>query len=228
MRFYLLTLFPPLCQTYFKTSLIGKACEKGLLEARLINIRDFSGDKHNRVDDIPYGGGSGMVMSVAPVVRALRSIPADNGRKRRAILPAPSGRQFQQRDAERLAGYDDLVFICGRYEGIDHRVTRYIDEELSAGDFIVSGGELPALTMIDAISRLVPGVLGNPNSLNEESFSGDLLEYPQYTRPREFDGHAVPEILLSGNHRKIREWRRERQEQLTRARRIDLITDRGE
>jgi len=228
LRFYLLTLFPRLCQVFFETSLIGKACENGLLEGRMVDIRDFSEDKHNRVDDVPYGGGNGMVMAVGPVVRALRSIPAVTEHRRRVILPVPSGKTFCQKDAERLAGYDELVFLCGRYEGIDHRITHYVDEELSVGDYVVSGGELPSLAIIDAVSRLVPGVLGNPNSLNEESFSDDRLEYPQYTRPQEFDGYTVPEVLLSGNHQKIREWRREQQDKLTRARRYDLMINRGE
>lgn len=181
----------------------------------VVDIRDFAGNKHRRVDDMPYGGGSGMVMGIEPVVNALESVQTETKMERRTLLMTPRGEPFHQRTAERLATYHHLILICGRYEGIDQRITEFVDEEISVGDYILAGGETAALVVCDAVIRLLPGVMGNPNSLNEESFEGDLLEYPHYTRPREFRGLTVPEILLNGNHKEIYRWRRDQQTQLT-------------
>ncbi len=229
LQFDVLTIFPEIISRTVQTSLLGKACDQGLVAVNAHDIRDYTDDKHRRVDDVPYGGGPGMVMQVEPLVRGLEAVAQSAGRVRRILL-SPRGRTFSQSKAASLQTQDQIVLICGRYEGVDERVLDYVDEELSIGDYILSGGEFAALVVIDAVSRLIPGVVGDPASLNEESFVGaihesPLLEYPQYTRPREFRGKIVPDVLLSGDHAKIEIWRKEQAKSLTEARRPDLLLD---
>jgi tRNA (guanine37-N1)-methyltransferase len=218
-----LTLFPRLIAGPLGESLLGKAQEKGLLRVRVMDIRDFAAGKHRVTDDVPYGGGAGMVMKPEPLVAAieaaLAALPAA-----RVVLLSPQGRRFDQRKAEELAAGDRLVLVCGRYEGVDERVLAYVDEELSLGDFVLQGGEVAALAVIEAAARLVPGVLGNEESAERESFAPEmLLEGPQYTRPPGFRGAAVPEVLLSGDHARIARWRRRNALLRTRERRPDLF-----
>jgi tRNA (guanine37-N1)-methyltransferase len=209
LQFDILTIFPRLFDSPFAHSILKRAREAGLVSIRLSDIRDFAEDKHRRTDDVPYGGGPGMVMKPEPIVKAIENAVVP-GKKARRIFFSPQGRPLKQ---EHLAGYlqyDQLILLCGRYEGIDERVIeRFIDEEVSIGDYILTGGEFAAMVFVDAVARLIPGVLGEEESLKSESFSASLLEYPQYTRPPEFRGHKVPDVLLSGDHRKIEEWRRE-------------------
>lgn len=206
MKYYFLTLFPEILNAYFESGMMNKALQREIIDFEIINIRDYSEDKHNKVDDSPYGGGAGMVMKAPPIIRALESI--DNYQKIPVVFPSPSGQPFTQKVSRKLAEYQSLVFICGHYEGIDQRVIDYyVDLEFSLGDYVLTGGELPALTMADAISRNIIGFLGNQESLREESFESALLEYPQYTKPREFEGKAVPDILCSGHHQEIKKWR---------------------
>ena len=205
-------------------SILGRAQEKGLLHVEAVNIRDYAQNKHNRVDDYPYGGGAGMVMQAAPVYEAWKDLTQRIGKQPRVVFLTPQGKTFCQRMAEDLAKEEDLILLCGHYEGIDERVLEMIvTDEVSAGDFVLTGGELPAMMMIDCISRLVPGVLNNDMSAEEESFSGNLLEYPQYTRPEVFHDRKVPEILLSGHHGKIDQWRREQSILRTAKKRPDLL-----
>ena len=206
------------------TSILGRAAKQGLISIEAVNIRDYSGDKHNRVDDYPYGGGAGMVMRPQPVYEAWKALTEKIGKKPRLLFMSPQGRTFTQEVAKELAKEEDLVFLCGHYEGIDQRVLDLIvTDEVSAGDFVLTGGELPAMMMIDCISRLVPGVLSNAASAEEESFSDGLLEYPQYTRPEVFLGEPVPEVLLSGHHARVEAWRREQSLLLTKKKRPDLL-----
>jgi tRNA (guanine37-N1)-methyltransferase len=227
MRFDVVTLFPEFFTSPLAASLLGKACEKRLLEVGLCNPRDFAEGKHRSTDDAPFGGGSGMVMLPGPLCAAIESCAAPAGDAAPAplrVFLSPQGRPFDQSAARRFAAHGRVVLVCGRYEGIDERVIdSVIDEEVSIGDFVLSGGEVAALVVIDAVARLLPGVLGNAGSLDEESFATGLLEYPQYTRPQEFRGLRVPEILLSGDHGKIRRWRRARMLERTRRRRPDLF-----
>lgn len=221
MKYYFLTLFPEIFETYFQTGMIGRSVKNGLISYQIINIRDFSDNKHHKVDDSPYGGGAGMVMAAPPIVKALKSI--DNYSAIPVIYLTPGGKPFNQNDGMILAENKALIFICGHYEGIDQRVIDYyVDLEFSVGDYVLTGGELPALTLADAISRHIPGFLGNCESLSEESFEHYLLEYPQYTKPREFEGYQVPEVLLSGNHAEINKWRFEKAQENTRKKRPDL------
>ena len=221
MHFSILTLFPEFISQGLNTSILGKACEKGLLSYNVINIRDFSLDKNGRVDDYTYGGGAGMLMQAQPVYDAHKA--ACNGKKVRTIYLTPQGKTFTQKDAEMLSREEELVFLCGHYEGIDERVLEEIvTDRYSIGDYVLTGGELPALVMIDAISRLVPGVLGNETSAETESFYGDLLEYPQYTRPEVWNGKAVPAQLLTGNTKEINAWRKKKAEELTARVRPDM------
>lgn len=210
MRIDILTLFPEMFRGPFDHSIIGRARERGLLEVNLINIRDFAANKHRTVDDTPFGGGAGMVMEPGPVFAALEAIGRRDGKApEKVILLCPQGRVFNQREARALAALPHLVLICGHYEGIDERVReQLVTDEISIGDYVLTGGELAAMVVVDAVARLVPGVLGEAASLEEESFSEGLLEYPHYTRPREFRGLKVPDILLSGHHEAIRRWRR--------------------
>lgn len=223
MNFTILTLFPEFIEQGLTTSILGKACEKGLLSFKTVNIRDYSKDKNNRVDDYTYGGGAGMLIQAQPVFDAYNYAIKGLEKKPRTIYVTPQGKPFTQTIANELSAEDDLVFICGHYEGIDERVLdEVVTDRYSIGDYVLTGGELPALVMIDAISRLVPGVLGNDSSSEIESFYGSLLEYPQYTRPEIWRGKRVPEQLLSGDPKIINSWRLEKQTQLTKTVRPDL------
>ena len=224
MNFHVLTLFPDMIRDGFQTSITGRAVEKGLLSLDTVNIRDFSVNKHNRVDDYPYGGGAGMVMQAEPVYLAYQSVAEKLPKKPKVLYMSPQGRVFNQRMAEELAQEDELVFLCGHYEGIDERVLEEIvDEEVSIGDYVLTGGELPALVIMDAVSRLVGGVLHNEDSAEFDSFHDNLLEYPQYSRPEIWRGKMVPPILMSGHHANVEKWRREQSLIRTLERRPDLL-----
>ncbi len=216
MRYTILTLFPDSLASYFSTSIVKRAQEKKLVHIRSVDVRDFGMGKYRQVDDKPYGGGVGMVLMVEPLYKAMRKVKNKRiKRKQYVMLLSAKGKRFTQKDARRLTKYDELIFICGRYEGVDERVATLVDEEVSVGDFVLTGGELGAAIIIDAVTRLLPGVLGNDASSDEESFSNENeIEYPHYTRPEVFTTKekkklCVPKILLSGDHKKIEEWRRE-------------------
>jgi len=207
--FDILTVVPEAAEGYLAASILGRAADAGSVEFSVTNIRDYAPGRHKQVDDAPFGGGQGMVMKPGPVVSAIEDATARAGgsKRVRTILLSPAGTPFDQSTAERLArDYDHLVLVCGRYEGIDDRVNSFVDEELSLGDFVITGGELAALTVVDAVARLLPEVLGNELSATEESFQGALLEFPQFTRPRVFRGLEVPAVLLSGDHGRIAAW----------------------
>src|SRR3990167_6788663 len=224
MRFEILTIFPDFFKSPLKQSILGKAIKKGIVEIGIHNIRDFALDKHKTTDDCPYGGGDGMVMKAEPIVRAVESVKATSSPDAKVILTSPQGRQFNQQMAAEFAASKGLVIICGRYEGVDERVKELVvDVEVSVGDYILSGGETASMVIVDAISRLIPGVLGSAMSANDESFSRGLLEYPQYTRPEYFRGSRVPEVLLSGNHREIKRWREKESIRKTIENRPDLL-----
>ena len=224
MNFHILTLFPEMVMDGLSTSIIGRAQDKGLLSVEAINIRDFAENKHNRVDDYTYGGGAGMLMQAGPVYGAYQSVAEKAKGKPRVIYLSPQGETFSQAKAEEFAKEEELIFLCGHYEGIDERVLEEIvTDYVSIGDYVLTGGELPAMVMIDAISRLIPGVLHNDVSAEFESFQDNLLEYPQYTRPEEWHGKKVPEILLSGHHANVEKWRREQSIIRTAERRPDLL-----
>lgn len=213
MKFHVMTLFPDMISAGLHTSIIGRAMDAGIIELKTHDIRDYSKDKHRHVDDYPYGGGAGMVMSAEPIAACYAAICEKRLRRDRprVIYVTPWGKPFHQEMAKEMAEMDDLIFLCGHYEGVDERVLESIvTDYVSIGDYVLSGGELPAMVMIDAISRMVPGVLTNEESGMTESFENNLLEYPQYTRPEEWNERKVPEVLLSGNHKKIAEWRAER------------------
>lgn len=213
MRFDIITIFPNVFGAYLNESILKRAQKKKKVSFRFHDLRDFTTDKHRSVDDRPYGGGVGMVMKVEPVYKALRALPKQ--KRRRIILLSAKGKKFAQADAKRLAKYSQLVFICPRYEGIDERVSEYIDEEISIGDYVLTGGELPAMVIMDAVTRLLPGVLGKDESSVDESHSEPgVLEYPQYTRPEVFRKKRVPKELLSGNHKDIAEWRKQQKKKL--------------
>jgi tRNA (guanine37-N1)-methyltransferase len=223
MRFDVLTLFPDLFSSFLKETIPGRAIAKGLVDIRLIDIRSFARGPHRVADDRPYGGGDGMVMKAGPIYRALESVERV-GDRFRTILLTPQGRPFSQSLAWELSMMEQLVLICGRYEGVDERVrTKLVDMDLSIGDYVLSGGELAAMVVVDAVSRLVPGVLGGERSNREDSFEDGLLEYPHYTRPRVFRDQEVPAVLLSGDHEKIRLWRRTESLRRTLGRRPDLL-----
>lgn len=208
LRFDIVSIFPGMFESPFGDGIIQRAREEGLLDLRVHDLRDYSLNKHRKVDDTPFGGGVGMVMNVEPIARVVAAIKKEVP-ETRTILLSPGGRPFDQEKAWELSRLPSLTLICGRYEGIDERVRlHFVDEEISIGDYILTGGEIPAMVLVEAISRLVPGVLGDPESIVEESFVGDLLEYPQYTRPRDYQGFKVPEILVSGDHKKIRDWQK--------------------
>lgn len=231
LRFDVLTLFPDMVAPVLGQSMLKRAQEKGLLHVTVRNLRDFTDDRHKVADDVPYGGGAGMVMKAEPILRAVDVLMREAqvcGETIRLLFPSPHGRPFTQDYAQRLAGEARrMVILCGHYEGIDERVrTALAPEEVSVGDYVLTGGELPALVLIDAATRLVPGVLGDPQSMVEESFSDSLLEYPHYTRPAEVRGLGVPEVLLSGHHEAIRLWRRKQALRSTYLRRPDLLRDR--
>ena len=222
MIFTVLTLFPTIFESPLNESLVKKAQDKGLLTFNILNIRDFAEDIHRTCDDAPYGGGPGMVMKPEPIYRAMEFVNTRFGNARYVLL-TPHGRTFDQKAASRLARHEHLALVCGRYEGVDERVLPQVDEELSVGDYILSGGEMAALIVIDAVCRLVPGVIGNETSSLDESFGESLLEYPQYTRPQSFMDMEVPAVLLSGNHNEIRRWRRKESIRRTILRRPDLF-----
>ncbi len=224
MKFHVLTLFPEMIEQGFHSSITGRAMEKGLLQLDAVNIRDYAVNKHMRVDDYPYGGGAGMVMQAEPVYRCYEAVKEKIGRDVRVIYLTPQGRVFNQKMAEEFAAEEDLIFLCGHYEGIDERVLEEIvTDPVSIGDYVLTGGELPSLVMMDAISRLVPGVLGNDMSAVGESFADSLLEYPQYSRPAVWRDKEVPEVLLSGHHANVDAWRREQSVIRTAKWRPDLL-----
>ncbi|MDE6474920.1 MAG: tRNA (guanosine(37)-N1)-methyltransferase TrmD [Clostridia bacterium] len=214
------TIFPEMFST-LDIGILGKAKQKGLLDLRVVNIRDFSTDKHKKTDDAPFGGGAGMVMTPQPLHDTIKALDGEHKAKR--IYLSPKGATLNQEIVERLAKEEELLLVCGSYEGIDERIIEMdIDEEISIGDYVLTGGELPAMVLINAVSRYVDGVLGSSESTSEESFASGLLEYPQYTRPAVFEGMAVPEVLLGGNHAEIAKWRYQKQIEITRQRRDDL------
>ena len=236
MHYVVLTLFKEMVETIMNTSIMGRALEKGLIDLDVIDIRDYAENKHNRVDDYPYGGGAGMVMQAGPVYKACEAArdlidgkdqtkeKADEKKRTRLIYLSPIGRPFTQDVAKELAEEESLIFLCSHYEGIDERALELeADDYISLGDFVLTGGELPAICIMDAVARLIPGVLSNDESASDESFEGNTLEYPQYTRPEEFMGMRVPDVLLSGHHANIKQWRREQSLIRTRDRRPDLF-----
>lgn len=226
MNFHILTLFPEMVIGGLGVSITGRAMEKGVITVNAVNIRDYSKDKHRHVDDAPYGGGAGMVMQPGPVVDAYEDLCGRLLKRPRVIYMTPQGKVFNQKIAQELAKEEDLVFLCGHYEGIDERALELICTDfLSVGDYVLTGGELPAMVMIDCISRLVPGVLNNDVSAEIESFHDNLLEYPQYTRPEVYEGKKVPEVLLSGHHKNIEIWRRQQSIRRTLERRPDLLKE---
>ena len=226
MKFHVLTLFPDMITDGLGTSVTGRAIDRGTIQVNAINIRDYSRDKHKHVDDYPYGGGAGMVMQPEPVYLAYEDLTKQSGSRPRVIYVTPQGATFTQSMAEEFAKEEELVFLCGHYEGVDERILEEIvTEYVSIGDYVLTGGELPAMVMIDAISRLIPGVLNNDESAEFESFHDNLLEHPHYTRPVEFRGKRVPDVLLSGHHANIEKWRREQSLKRTLERRPDLLED---
>ena len=228
MRFDIMTLFPELIETILSESIIGRAQKAGILEVHAHNIRDYSKDKHRRVDDTPYGGGKGMLMSPVPIYDCFTAITApevNQSEKRRVIYMSPQGKVLTQAKAAELAeSYNNIVILCGHYEGVDQRIIdEIIDEEISIGDYVLTGGELPACILVDCVGRLVPGVLSDAECYEKESFSDGLLEYPQYTRPYDFHGRLVPDELISGHHANIEKWRNEKALEKTRRVRPDLL-----
>ena len=225
MQIDVITIFPPLLAGAFEHSIIRRARDRGIVELHVHDLRDYTDDRHRTVDDYPYGGGAGMVMKPEPWFRAVETLRSDDS-PGRTLLLTPQGQRLDQALARRLAQEDRLILLCGRYEAVDERVREHlVDEEISIGDYVLSGGEPAAVVLVDALVRLQPGALGSPQSTVEESFSAGLLEYPQYTRPPEFRGWRVPDVLLSGDHGAVERWRRERQIERTRARRPDLLPD---
>ena len=224
MRIDILTLFPEMCESYIHESVIGRAINAGKVEIYCHNIRDYTTDKHNRVDDAPYGGGMGMIMSAQPIYDCFRSLFGECEQKPLTIYMSPKGKTFNQKKACELAEREHIVLICGHYEGVDERVIEEIvDEEISVGDYVLTGGELPALTVADAVARLLPGVLSDDVCFEEESHFSGLLEYPQYTRPYEWRGKTVPEVLMSGHHANITKWRKEKAIEITFDRRPEML-----
>ncbi|MCA9539869.1 MAG: tRNA (guanosine(37)-N1)-methyltransferase TrmD [Myxococcales bacterium] len=220
MRFVVLTLFPGIVQAYAGEGILARAVERGAVQVETVDIRDFTDDRHRTVDDVPFGGGAGMVMKPEPIARAIESVGPVDAR----VLLTPSGRPFEQADAHRYAKLDSVLFLCGRYEGVDQRIRDdFIDDALSVGDYVLSGGELAALVVLDATMRLLPGVLGNADSLSSESYTDGLLEHPHYTRPAQWRGRPVPEVLLSGHHGRVGEWRRRESLRRTARLRPDLL-----
>jgi tRNA (guanine37-N1)-methyltransferase len=220
MKINILTLFPDMFQV-FNYSIISRAVQNNILSISTVNIRDFSNNKHKKVDDYPYGGGAGMVMAPQPIVDCIDAVKQTN--KGRVIFLGPRGKTFNQELAKELSSESELIFLCGHYEGIDERVYKYIDEEISLGDFVLTGGEMACIPIVDSICRLIPGVLSTSESFTEESFYQGVLEYPQYTRPECYNGDSVPEVLLSGHHENVRKWRRLQSLKLTQERRPDLF-----
>jgi tRNA (guanine37-N1)-methyltransferase len=226
MKIDILTIFPEAFDSVLNFSMIKIAREKGKVEFNTVNIRDFADDKHKTTDDVPFGGLEGMVMKIEPLVKALESVKQQAASdKRKVVLMSAAGKKLTQKKLEEYAGLSNLVLICGRYEGVDERVLSYVDEEISIGDYVLSGGEFAALVVIEGIIRLMPGVLGNEESSKNESFTTGILDYPHYTRPREYDGMAVPEVLVSGDHAKIKKWRRMQALKKTVLNRPDILTN---
>ena len=226
MNFYVLTLFPEMIEDTINTSITGRAIKDNKINVKAINIRDFADNDYGQIDDYPYGGGAGMVMQAPPIFKAYNHIVEELGYSPRVVYMTPQGKTFKQEDAREFSNEEDIVILCGHYEGIDERVLeKIVTDNISIGDFVLTGGELPALVVIDAITRLLPGVLNNDESAHTESFEDGLLEHPQYTRPASFDGMDVPAILLSGNHAKIDEYRRLESIRRTYERRPDLLED---
>lgn len=224
MRFDVMTLFPEMITSITDASILGRAQKSGIINVNVHNIRDFTNDKHRKVDDTPYGGGMGMLMSVQPVIDCFNSFKDSLPENKRVIYLSPKGSVFNHKKAIELSKYDSLVFLCGHYEGIDERIeTLIIDEQISIGDFVLTGGELPSLTIIDSVSRLIPGVLPDSVCYEDESIASGLLEYPQYTKPAEYCNLKVPEVLLGGNHEDIRKWRRRAALEETLTHRPDLL-----
>ena len=229
MNFHVLTLFPEMFSGVLHSSMLGRAEEKGILNFNLINIRDFSGNKHNRVDDAPYGGGRGMVMQPGPVFDAYMSVAEKIKEKPYVIYMSPKGKMFDQKKAIELSKKEDVVIICGHYEGIDQRVLdEIVDEDISVGDYVLTGGEIPAMAVIDSVSRMIDGVLPDEESFTDESHFDGLLEYPHYTRPPVFHGVSVPEVLTSGDHAKIAAWRRIQSILITKEKRPDMYEKRAD
>jgi len=226
LHFTVITIFPQMLASPLGHSILKKAQENGLIQVDVVDLRDYTSDRHHTTDDTPYGGGQGMVMKPEPLVAAIEHARSKNP-SARVILLTPRGQVFDQRTAKEFSQEKNLILVCGRYEGIDERVSAFVDEETSIGDYTLSGGEPAAVVVIDAVARLLPGVLGNENSAAEESFTDGALEYPQYTRPEDFRGMKVPEVLLSGDHERIRKWRRQKSLEVTRARRPDLLAKAG-
>ncbi len=229
--FDIVTIFPAMIEQPLAAGIIGRAVARGLLDVHVRDLRDFTTDRHRVVDDVPYGGGPGMVLKPDPIFRALDAIEAERGAPLTVVLTSPQGRRFTQAEAQRLSGLAHLVLLCGRYEGFDDRVRERVTEELSIGDYVLTGGELPALVILDAVARFVPGVVGDEQSVAEDSFSRGLLDFPQFTRPAEISVRSadralrVPDVLLSGNHAEIRRWRKREALARTLDRRPDLLTD---
>jgi tRNA (guanine37-N1)-methyltransferase len=226
MKFDIVTIFPAMVQAGLADGVVGRGVERGLLDVRVHDLRTFTTDRHRSVDDVPYGGGPGMVMKAEPLVRAVDAIRTERGMPDAVVMLSPQGTPFTQAEAVRLSGLRHVALLCGRYEGIDERVRTLVGcTELSIGDYVLSGGELAALVVVDAVSRLVPGVVGDSQSVVDESFSRGLLDYPHYTRPAEVAGQAVPEVLLSGHHGEVRRWRRKMALRRTLERRPELLKD---
>ena len=226
MKFSVLTLFPEMICSGLNNSIMKRALDKGIISLEAVNIRDFTTDKHNKVDDYPYGGGAGMLMQAQPVYDACQDIIKRSNLKPRVLYMSPKGMTFNQEMAANLAKEEHLIFLCGHYEGIDQRVLdRIVTDEVSLGDFVLTGGELPSMVMIDCIARLIPGVLNNEESAQDESFSNFLLEYPQYTRPEEWMGERVPNVLLTGHHANIEKWRLQKSKEITKEKRPDLYRE---
>ncbi len=220
MRIDILTLFPEMFSS-LNTSLLGKAQQKGIVEINIIDFREFSLDKHKKVDDYPFGGGAGMLLKVQPLFDAVNSIKTNNSK---VVLLSPRGRVYNQQIVKEYSNCEHLILVCGHYEGVDERfIELCVDEELSVGDYVLTGGEIPAMIVADSVCRYVDGVLGNSETVSEESFSNNLLEYPQYTRPQEFMGLKVPDVLVSGNHAEVEKWRYEKSLEITKQRRPDLL-----
>ena len=226
MQFDIVTIFPRMIEAGLAEGILARAVQRGLFRVRVRDLRDFTDDRHRTVDDVPYGGGPGMVLKVGPIFRAVEAIRRDGGESQAIVLVSPHGRRFTQAEAGRLAALDRVTVLCGRYEGIDDRVREGLaTEELSIGDYVLSGGELPALVIVDAVARLIPGVVGDEDSVAGDSFSRGLLDFPHYTRPAEFGALKVPEVLVSGHHGEIRKWRKRRALELTLTKRPDLLAE---
>lgn len=226
MNFHIMTLFPGMVDTVLSESIIGRGREAGVISVKLYNIRDYANNKHNKVDDTPYGGGMGMLMAAPPICAChdavCAGIPEDS--KKYTVYMSPKGKIFDHKTALRLSGYDDLIILCGHYEGVDERaIEEVVDEQISIGDYVLTGGELPACILVDCVARLVPGVLADNSCYEDESIASGMLEYPQYTRPYEFRGRKVPDILLSGHHENIAKWRREQALKITQENRPELL-----